>query len=574
MRKSVLLEFSTFAATLGFNTAAQSQAEQCSPSLAGFARDGYPSEQALALGDCNPHWAGMLLTTGVSARVTAAADASLPTGYLDAVVAALQEADRATALLATEPDNPGRAVEFIIAGPSTRSAGNYGETLSRGDVCHVILFEPSWAPTDWAAEIGPPVAHEFFHCIQAAMTTNLYLANPTWALEGSATWFEHQVYSGVPLAFVDAFENDVSRITFNTFDDATWVFFAWIAQPRGVDGIIPYLQGLPDISETADGVIDALTPEQWADFAIAWAERDIFTRDRRRIQPNTYAPVHAVAIPADTDGEQVPVPRGRAQLMRHEVTLPPGVWRIRGQGGTVARWSQLDDGGRPLGPWRDMAAGFNTSVECQGETTFMVTGCSDNDEDYAYSVDFIEETCGAACGEAPRSIDQCVIGSWEVVDAANDFRDSPFMTLMQGFAMIGGGSIDQVDVLSETYSFTSEGDFVSNRPMIMSGRGNDGVNDFEVTMDVRVNEDRGRWGTNGRRMTLCIERNVWEATISGAVPGEGRGSEDIRTDQLVTDEDPIAARYSCESDRLTLFLDASFFFAGEPIEMRRMPAQE
>ncbi|MEL6681114.1 MAG: hypothetical protein AAFQ09_00535 [Pseudomonadota bacterium] len=573
MRQYLISLFWALAVFLSGATATPAQTEQCSISLAGFATDRLPDQLSVALGDCSPHWEGVLSTTGVPARVTASTAASLPDAYLDAVVTALQETDQVTTTLATGPVNPGRAVEIIVAGPGTISADDFGETLSRGEVCHIILLETSWARADWAAEIGPTVAHEFFHCIQAAMATNTYLAFPTWAIEGSARWFEHHVYSGVPHAYVDLFENNVSSIPFNTLDDEAWVFFAWLAMTRGADGIIPYLQGLPGISETIEGVIDALTPEQWADFAIAYAERDIFTRDRRRVQPNEVAPVHEVRIPSDTDAQDVTIPRGRSQLMRHYVTLPAGVWRIRGQGGTVARWSQLDEGGRTLGPWRDMAAGFDTAVECQNETTFMVTGFSDSNDNYEYSISFVEETCGLACGKVPRRTDQCVVGRWEVANAGGDFENSLFINMMRGFALLGGGTVDQVEIHSETYSFATDGTFSSNRPMTMSGSRNDGINDFEISMDVRINEDRGRWGVNGRQMTLCTERNIFEATVSGAVVGEGGGTEDFRTDELVTDEDAVAARYSCEGDRLAIRPGTSFFFTDDPIVLNRLPAR-
>lgn len=555
---------------LSLTAPAQAQTEQCSVSLAGFARSGYPDQLALALGDCNTHWSGTLPTTGVPARVTASTDVSLPPGYLDAVVAALQETDRATSTLATGSVNPGRAVEFIVAGPGVISAEDYGETLSRGDVCHVVLLETSWAPADWATEIGPTVAHEFFHCIQAAMATNLYLSEASWAIEGSATWFEHQVYSGVPLRFVNTFENNVSRIPFNELENEGWVLFAFLAQSRGVDTIIPFMQGLPGISETVEGVIDALTPAQWLEFSITYVERNIITRDTRPLSPTREAAIDVAEIPLDAESADVVVPRGRAQIMRHKVRLGSGVWAISGPADTNAYWTRLDDAGNPMRGWRNMADGFDVEVRCQDEITFIVVGFSDTDDDYQYNIRFREETCSLACGEVLHGADQCVVGQWEVQNAAEDFQNSPFINMMRGFAMLGGGSVDQVDVQSETYTFSADGTFASNRPMTMSGRGNDGANDFEITMDIRVNEDRGRWGTNGRQMTLCTERNIFEATITGQVAGEGGGSEDIRTDEPVTDEEPIAARYRCEGDRLTIRPGSSIFFADDPIILNRL----
>ncbi|MDX8353064.1 hypothetical protein [Cognatiyoonia sp. IB215182] len=568
MRKSISA-FAVFT-FLCLNSPLWAQTEQCSPSLAGFARDGYPDELSLGLGDCNAHWEGTLPTTNVPARLTTATDATVPPGFLDAVVTALVETDRATSLLAAGPVDPGRAVEFIVAGPRTDGSGAYGETFSRGDVCHVVLLETSWSAANWAAEIGPTVAHEFFHCIQAAMATNLFFASPDWAIEGSATWFEHQVYSSVPHSFVDRFEDNVARIPFNELEDEAWVLFVWLAQSRGVDAIIPYLQGLPDISETVEGVIDALTPAQWVEFAITYTERNIFTRDWRRVAPTRNAPVEAAVIPPETDNADVLVPRGRAQMMRHHVTLSSGVWAITGQPGTIAYWTRLDESGNPTRGWRNMADGFEVEVPCQDTHTFVVIGFSDTDDDYQYGVQFQEETCSLACGAVLGGVDQCVVGHWEVVDAAEDFRSSPFMTMMRGFATMGGGSIDQVDIHTETYTFAADGTFSSNRPMTMSGRGNDGANDFEITMDIRVNEDRGRWGTNGRRMTLCTERNIWEATITGSVGGSGPEGQEISTDETVTDEEPLAARYTCDGNTLRIRPGANIFFSDDPIELNRL----
>jgi len=89
-------------------------------------------------------------------------------------------------------------------------------------------------------------------------------------------------------------------------------------------------------------------------------------------------------------------------------------------------------------------------------------------------------------------------------------------------------------------------------------------------MDIRVNEDRGRWGTNGRRMTLCTERNIWEATITGSVGGSGPKSQEIATDEPVTDEEPLAARYTCDGNTLRIRPGANIFFSDDPIELNRL----
>ncbi|MEM9969564.1 MAG: hypothetical protein AAF762_00480, partial [Pseudomonadota bacterium] len=175
----------------------------------------------------------------------------------------------------------------------------------------------------------------------------------------------------------------------------------------------------------------------------------------------------------------------------------------------------------------------------------------------------------SACDTVPARQNACLVGTWEVVGAEDNFRNVPVIWMMQMMALANGGAIEDIRVLEETYSFDRNGTFATNRPMRIEGRWNDGSQDVNAELDVRENSDTGRWGATGRQLTMCVENNAWTATLTATTAEYGTQSEDMSSDEPVLDEPPVTARYTCDGDELRISASPHPLTGGNTIVLRR-----
>lgn len=555
------------------------QSDDCSPTLTRETASSLPQVRAAGLRRCTVHWEGRLLETGAWAEVKVELGQEVPAGLMDELVMALRRAD-------LDAVNLGRIlgperVQLLVLGPGAVApavrASAAASTYSAGPHCHILYLHDTWTDAEQRDLLAWVIAHEFFHCLQASTVPELYRASPEWVIEGSATWYGHYVVPNVPHFWADAFERYVSRLPVHRHDGPSsavpgyrnWVLFAWISQYFGPEFVTNTLLNMPASAENAEAVMNSLEPEAWGEF-VYWYNSDLIrTRDGRRIErPDRYETDLSVIPDGETEATIV-YARRTATMMRNRVELGAGVWEFRAPRGTEAIILELDDAGQTTGISDRLARGWATvEVDCRERTEFLVAQMADSNADLEVTIRQLEDTCASACDEVPRRADQCLVGSWEVLGADANFENSAFIGMARLMALFGGGSLDVVDVHSETFRFAPDGTFTSNRPMTFAGR----TPEARMRMEVVRNTDTGRWGVNGGRLTVCTDRNDFEAIVSGA-NDEGGGSETIRSNERVTDEPAASARYTCEGNTLTLQSTPSMFFRSPTIRLRRLSTE-
>lgn len=148
--------------------------------------------------------------------------------------------------------------------------------------CQVVYYLDGALPGETAGVI----AHELFHCVQAATFSpgqnKSYREHGggAWWTEGSAVWFSSLALPD-PLNYQElAFEfADLVQVKpLYRHDYPAFVFFLWLAQVDGVGGVLPFLAGMPQgTSDAAQrlGLQDALGEERWLAFAQALADGEV-----------------------------------------------------------------------------------------------------------------------------------------------------------------------------------------------------------------------------------------------------------------------------------------------------------
>ncbi|MGR3511535.1 MAG: hypothetical protein ACU0GG_02135 [Paracoccaceae bacterium] len=503
---------------------ARAQTGQCSLSLTAADRDRNPEVVAAALRTCRLHWEGTLAVTGTQASVKVQTGLDVPDGILGELVSALQRADRAAAEL-PRIQGTDRLELFAFgpgAAPAELEATATAVTFATEANCHILFLPTSWSDPAMRPYLDFTIAHEFFHCLQAASVPELRRQNPEWVIEVTAEWFAHFAVPGMPLGWVNEFENHVSRRPIYENDWTTrtvrgyrnWVIFAWYSRYRGPEFVVNTLLNLTPDADNAEAVLSMFDQELWTEFAY-WYNADLVrSPDGRPLVPTTEYETGLHVVPDGATEDTVTPPRQAAAMLRHRIELGAGYWELTVPRGTEAILLELDEAGQPTGgadrlDW----TGATAEVDCGNRGAILVAQVAESDDPLEISIRHLEDTCASACDEVPRRADQCLVGSWEVLGADANFENSAFIGMARLMALFGGGSLDVVDIHSETFCFAPDGTFTSNRPMTFAGR----TPEARMRMEVLRNTDTGRWGVNGGHLTVCTNRNEFEA-LSQAQP--------------------------------------------------------
>ena len=170
--------------------------------------------------------------------------------------------------------------------PAPDGTAAYALGVGRGGVaraeCQIVYYANGALP----GETAGTMAHELFHCVQAATfspgqnKTYQERSGGAWWTEGSAVWFSSLAlpdpldYEELALQFADL----VQTKPLYRHDYPAVVFFLWLAQADGPHGVLPFLAGMPqDPSDSAQRIAlrDALGEARWMQFAQALADNEI-----------------------------------------------------------------------------------------------------------------------------------------------------------------------------------------------------------------------------------------------------------------------------------------------------------
>ena len=544
------------------------RAEPCSPRLSGV--DPYFAEAAIR--DCEPFWEGTLSSTGVPGKIVVETGLDLPPDLPDRVLTGLRKADGSIPVLGADVSLGRRVVVMITGVEDVESVA--GQIYQRNE-CYIHFFPTSWATPAALSEIEFTMAHELFHCIQSASLRDLSNVGHTateyvnqWWVEGTAEWFGHVAVHGTFHRYAGSVEISIDDTSLNHFHDHAWIFFAWLSDRKGLDAIIPYLRTLPEQIHTPEMIVASLTEEDWVDFATTYATFKIRSPDGRTINPPVRAEIELARVDGDTSFD---VPRKTGTLMRHKVDVDEGVWQIEADSSDLAFISALDASGDPAGGWRPLNNGpVDIEVPCGEREGFAIVAFNIKDADYSYSASRTGSTCDLSCSSAPSSIDSCLIGTWVMADYPEEYLASRFVRFMEGQVRAAGGQITDIHLPPPVAALFEDGSFTVDHPMSLAGNGTtDGVT-FEMKMQFSANQDSGRWGSDGRNLLICPQKNTSSGAMTMVLPGMGSHTIPINSTETIEGEPEGRASYTCSDDVLELTTEANEWFDSMRLSLMRI----
>lgn len=400
--------------------------------------------------------------------------------------------------------------------------------------CRIVLYLIGSGAS--REEAATTVAHEIFHCVQAATySPGQYDAyrregGAAWWIEGSAEWFASLALPDDSMyqSRVDAFDDLSPDTPLHRMTYSALPFFLWYAQRHGNPAVMLFLAGMADSAAEADqlAAMEASLPaDQWLRFA-----QDYFDREIRRPHgtPLTFSPRrgedwHWAASHVDTVRLQPFV------ITRSLIAIDCGVWEVaatpaRAHGSRTSRASggvwgafppRIDISGGD--PRQRLFVGFNaaTTPLTLRIRVDQATGCN---------------ACAGITGS-----DACVVGTWREISggAAQWMRDN-----LRGVRV-------QSEVARQVMTFGADGNF-STEPLDGTfSLENDGLRGEGEVANV---QSSGRWSSADGSLHLCPLALTHD--IRGRLLTRDGHSVPIPFPPGSAPE-PRSLAYTCEGDTLT-----------------------
>jgi len=259
------------------------------------------------------------------------------------------------------------------------------------------------------------VAHEMFHCVQAATIGSARLATSAggtgnggdWWIEGSAEWFTALALpdAGPLPSRAAAFDEASPSTPLNAMAYGAAIFFLWLGVADGPAAILPFLGNMATTAGAAaqwQAMTAALPAERWLNFAEAYRDGEIR---------------HPHGTPlglAPREGDSHPIERSQTLrlvatpfvLLRGTLEIVCGRWQPEARPLEV-QVSQRDTEG---GAWSPLAAEL---VVPEGETqrlAFVAINPQPGRRPLLLRFERLA-TCHPCAGS--RETDACLVGSWQ-----------------------------------------------------------------------------------------------------------------------------------------------------------------
>lgn len=190
-----------------------------------------------------------------------------------------------TTILVGDTDSPGALSENFGTYAAT---ADWTDTHGRDGECYITLWRVGAHGSP--EEAGPVIAHELFHCIEAATLSRAQMAtygapgsddpNAKWWAEGAADWFSTLALPAPDYVheFVDRFDKESPDTPLYKMRDAAVVFFDWLGQTQNPEDIIPFLRQMaarPGAEAQREAMSEALSADDWLQFARDYLEKSI-----------------------------------------------------------------------------------------------------------------------------------------------------------------------------------------------------------------------------------------------------------------------------------------------------------
>ena len=358
-----------------------------------------------------------------------------------------------------------------------------------GPECLISLYALAPGATD--GSMATTVAHEIFHCVQGATYAgpkyDSYGAGGAWWIEGAAEAFaaaavpESAAYTDRSADFDAAVE---ARTALNAMEHEAVHFFYWLMQGRGgLAALMPFQDAMADAggAEAQHAAMrEAMSPEEWADFAQAYADSTITHPQGGGL--GSVPPEGTVITVEDSGRHALPLAAFTLTLGRAEFAC--GVW------GTTPRppAPQMSWSAGVSGDWTDLPEEVDTRDGLDATWRLVSLPVDDSLTEGELRIER-RHSCRPCLGS--DRVDACLVGTW---------------------SMSGGGPAEWMRAQGITATFDYQGDQqIRLRADGVFATGSFGVTASDRHEDVQVDgqgtvaASAGAWSAEGGMLNICTE---------------------------------------------------------------------
>lgn len=403
------------------------------------------------------------------------------------------------------------------------------------------------------------MAHEVFHCIQAAhFDERMGSSGASWWIEGAATYFSHKVYPCINQEHGYSVNFNPDMAVYDQVYDSV-VFFISLSELSsfGEAGIIDVIRAMPrnarDKRAQRRGL--ASIPDMQNHFhTFARAYMDNGIPDCPDVMPVTVqlGPTFIVEVTPEFTVETKPFEIGRFQMS----LLPGKTYKVEkhneGPEGKLS-WRE----GVGLGEWQDTLP-EQIVTDCEGDSRyqFLFTTAADSDEAWEVTLKFEEDEQAAAasvgCCVETGQHDACLIGTW-VADNADPLDwmrsavpDSVTVEYVEGeasFTLRANGT-----GRGRTLARQSQGNFA------VPANNQEVKTELTVTLD---SENESRWSTERGVLHVCPTTETINAKshmVVTSAAGTQVFEEDIPMENFSPDAigGGLSVEYRCSGSNMTI----------------------
>ena len=369
---------------------------------------------------------------------------------------------------------------------------------------------------------GFTIAHEMFHCIQAATWPELKRApGAKWWIEGSASYFGSVAYPGVNISgFTDGFAAGIAphALYDAPLDYETVVFFDRVAELGGPEAVGRLLNALPADGDYLNNLQGQFGLDDWVSFAEAYLLGQVLDAAGSPIAAPTGNPV--ITLTAGTSAN-VNLSTDAYRIYRTTIRIPAGSQydiAVEGSADLRARIT-LDNAS-----WTDLP---QTIKACSADRSVLVYAITTEGPE-SFHIRATDQGSCSACASVTTT-DACLVGDW---------------------VMTGGGPIEwmranhigrvaHIEASEMAVQFLYDGDYAT-LPVTATGRSV--LAGPEISGQAVTADAGGRWSAGDGLLHICPNAGQTVATMRAGPSSNtmvfGPGAE-------------IQLDYSCSGTTLT-----------------------
>ena len=278
--------------------------------------------------------------------------------------------------------------------------------------CRMTQF--LWGRGGVTADFPTTLAHELFHCVQYATLSPDQMATLTkggdWWIEGSAEAFAAFAIPdsiGTAAWGADFNANVSARVPLYKMSYESVIFFYWLIGERGIGGLLPFLAGMS--GEIGHGpqraaMREAMTDDQWLDFAKAYADETIGHPHGQPLGLEGRFPIEHVQVEATST---------HTLTFEAFAVIPGEAFYECGKWENVSRPDDANLASRMASAF-DWQTGWLREIDTRdgGEPDMRFVAMNTGDADLSYQLRARRMAACSPC-QGATELDRCMVGYWE-----------------------------------------------------------------------------------------------------------------------------------------------------------------